>query len=1258
MAFSAGDVLQNMNASQQAGMVNQMLALNTTGNGSSLAGGLVARGGALAGGMIPSLVSMAGYDPMSLGIRAGTFAFNRGMGLMGAGAMGMGMMATTGLIGAGVSATAAQMMQGAQEQLALNRGLAQNFNFMNAQGGMGFTSTQGHQIGDIVRSSAGIIGQSGEVATFGELSKLASNMGRMGMAQNVRTVQEFKTKFKEMVDTLKTVAHDLGTSLEEAQKMMVSMKSSGIFNKFDQIKMSHGMRAGALAGGIAMSEMSSAASIGSQISRSIGGLGRQGAFAGMKTMEQIGISQRIGAISEEDIYNATGLTGAEGRQALAASQMQQSASFLQSGRGRRFLASIAGQNGTLNMDAVNEWLAGGNMSTGRTMELAQKNLSGVGRANFIRNEGRLRGAALEKFGGLAQSLVYKQWLSERGYTPDDMDDTSMLAFQRFTGMGRDEADLAVKQIQKLPEMARAMRDTESNLQYSDMRSRQLNTSGLAKIKMRFEQKKEHIQDVIQKQGARLLEYGTDVVERWANDYMDVYTSHVTEGIQEIASSMERGGPQAKADYNRYFSSNVGGAAGTRLIGGSGVGALGATDPGFNAYNRNRNMLIAATSGSFDQEAVGFGMKNAAFMRMSGIGSAGKSPEEILKAFSADLSKASSTSEQMKKLAERFQQSTELQQIALLRSAQQGARMSEEQQIGADIQRQGVSFTPGGTSKETEADYNDRIGRRLLGLGENRSYKGKWEESGSVARGAGHLAATASLLGGGLVATARYGAMAFKDVTNFFARGFNLPKLYESSETTSQILQEAGDNAAWLGTETAAATQNLLDRFTGVSEENKGAAQAASDKVTKGLLADLFTEGQESKGGLAILDQIRTMSGKGEKQTHIEKGSVKFLSAAYVAAGHMKDIAEYQDNVKQGKNATPEQAQTQKKMVEQYRQLTGEDASKVLTPEEQDVYMNKILVGGRDGIQVLREKNQKDLESDRMRIITKMGEEQKVGAASGRLVQKEDGSYEIKEDFALKRASSGMSKEAMEAAALADKLVTQNMDEKVGEGDMEDFKRFLKESGKTDAEYNKDQAGVSKEFRHWQYYDRSAKARQKFAGLSVEDKKKLIAEGGKSAEFAGEAQASEERFTDLAKRMGGEGGAIAGLLGIRLTKEQQQLLGKGSVSDIGEILGKAGIADADLQTKLAEAISDKDPTGKVRTAGDKAKALEDVMSTMDPKTREKIETNKGRDEDKNFKALDDIRRNLSKDGHLASTMRNVHIVLGQVRDKLPANPEKP
>ena len=271
MAFSAGDVLQNMNASQQAGMVNQMLALNTTGNGSSLAGGLVARGGALAGGMIPSLVSMAGYDPMSLGIRAGTFAFNRGMGLMGAGAMGMGMMATTGLIGAGISATAAQMMQGAQEQLALNRGLAQNFNFMNAQGGMGFTSTQGHQIGDIVRSSAGIIGQSGEVATFGELSQLASNMGRMGMAQNVRTVQEFKTKFKEMVDTLKTVAHDLGTSLEEAQKMMVSMKSSGIFNKFDQVKMSHGMRAGALAGGLALSEMSSAASIGSQIARSIGG---------------------------------------------------------------------------------------------------------------------------------------------------------------------------------------------------------------------------------------------------------------------------------------------------------------------------------------------------------------------------------------------------------------------------------------------------------------------------------------------------------------------------------------------------------------------------------------------------------------------------------------------------------------------------------------------------------------------------------------------------------------------------------------------------------------------------------------------------------------------------------------------------------------------------------------------------------------------------------------------------------------------------
>ena len=384
-----------MNNAQHSQMLMGMLRNLGGGSGADqLAGMGMSRGAAIAGPMGSSIMGAIGLDPMSIGLSAGRAAWSSGAGVMGAGMVGMGAMGAVAIGGVAASYAGSQMMTGAQQQLGLNQSLQQNFRFMNQQGGTGFTSRQGFQIGDHLRGMTGAQGDGGEVASFGELSKLASNMGRMGMGQNVRTVADFKEKFKQMVTTLKLVATDLGTSLEEAQKMMASMKNSGVFKGSDVTKMSGEMRSGALAGGLAMSEMSGMANIGSQISRSIGGTGAQGAFAGMRTITQLGVAQKVGAISEEDIYNATGQTGAEGRQAMATAQMQQSAQFLKSGRGRTMLASMAGKDGHLNEDSVSEWMSGG-MTTGRASELALKNANGVGRANFIRNEGRLRGAVLE-----------------------------------------------------------------------------------------------------------------------------------------------------------------------------------------------------------------------------------------------------------------------------------------------------------------------------------------------------------------------------------------------------------------------------------------------------------------------------------------------------------------------------------------------------------------------------------------------------------------------------------------------------------------------------------------------------------------------------------------------------------------------------------------------------------------------------------------------------------------------------------------------
>ena len=619
MPRSAGEFLEDMNAMQH----QSMLARMSGGNGSAdaLAGGLMARGGAVARPMLSGLQGALGLDPMSLGMRAGMGAWSSGAGVMGAGLAGAGVAAGVGIAGAGAAFVGHQLYTGAQQQYMLNQGLKQNFNFVNSQGGMGFTGQQGFQIGNQIRGMSHEFGPSGEVATFGELSRLATNMGRMGMGQDVRSVKDFKDKFKEMVTTLKTIATDMGTSLEEAQKFMQSMRGSGIFRTADQLKMSAGTRLGAAAGGLAMSEMTGMANIGSQISRSVGGTGRQGAFGGMGAIEKIGLAQKVGALSEEDIYNATGLSGAEGRQALATSRMQQDARFLSTGRGRKFLASIADKNGGLNEEAAMEYLYG-NVSTGRTTELANKNLAKVGRANFIRNEGRLRGAALERFEGMANIISHKQWLADRGYDPSNMDDKAMLAFQRFTNMGRDDADNAIKQVNKMPDMLREKDFARGELAYSDDLNKYKKSVGIEGLKRKFDQTREKIQSSFQEAGANILRTGSDAIGTWFNKLMGIYERQQVEGVAEAVrmAKMGHGGASSEMSRMTHATSQLQGFKNL-----SGVGGL-TTNKAGKLVSKSDGSMDAPVGHDFTSIVTGAHALGTAKKALFGPG--GSSQEEI------------------------------------------------------------------------------------------------------------------------------------------------------------------------------------------------------------------------------------------------------------------------------------------------------------------------------------------------------------------------------------------------------------------------------------------------------------------------------------------------------------------------------------------------------------------------------------------------------------------------------------------------------
>lgn len=505
-------------------------------------------------------MGLMGLDPLSIGLRAGMGAFGAGAGFGGAAMAGAGAALPFMAAGAAVQHVGNQMYTGMQDQLGLNNSLRQSFAFRNAGGGMGFNRGEMSSIGQLVRSMTHDMGPGGELASFRELSTLAGKMGQMGFAQGVKDVQDFSKKFKEMVSALKTMAKDLGTTLEGALEFAAAAKGSGVFGMQNIQKFTSTARQMTVSGGLALSEVTGAASIGSQISRSVGGLGSQGAMAGMRTIGQIGTAQQMGILSEQDIYNATGLTGAEGRQALASSSLQHSARWLQGGRGRRLLASLAEKDGTLNEGNVMQLLSGG-MSISETMRLDQQQLAKVGRANFIRNEGRLRGAAMERLGGFLPAMQLQEWAQSKGIDINDMDDRSMLFAQRQLGMGRDQMDAAMKMVNNMPQILEQMRTSGMDDKYFQSVRSSRGQRGITGAKKRLEQSKEIVNGKLQELGQHIFNQ--------ASEDVDAALQHLFDGYVEVASK----------DVDEAYRAMRGGASGSRAFGVGGTGMGGAVRPG-------------------------------------------------------------------------------------------------------------------------------------------------------------------------------------------------------------------------------------------------------------------------------------------------------------------------------------------------------------------------------------------------------------------------------------------------------------------------------------------------------------------------------------------------------------------------------------------------------------------------------------------------------------------------------------------------------
>lgn len=583
MPLSSVEIAQ-LNGAYQGAAMNNLAYANAIGMsavpgqgvvGDRMMASAMSHGAAIGAPLAMGAMGLVGLDPMSIGLRAGMTAFRGGAGLGGGLAAGAMAAAPMALAFSGAQYAGSQMFTGAQQQMALNNSLRGSFNFQNRTTGMtGFAGSEMAQIGGVLREMSHQFGPAGEVTGMRELTQMATRMGQMGFANGVRDVQEFSKRFKGMIDALKTMARDLGTTMEGAMEFASAAKGSGIFGMGRVGQFASAVRGASVAGGLAVSEVTGAASVGSQIARSVGGLGRQGAMAGIRTIGQIGTAQEMGILSEEDIYNATGLTGADGRMALSSSQMQRAGSWLRSGRGRRLLASLAEKDGTLNEANVQQLLTGG-MSISETMSLDRTQLAKVGRANFIRNEGRLRGAVLERFGGFIPAMQLQQWAQEKGIDINNMDDRSMLFAQRQLGMGRDEIDTAIKMASNMPQILERMRTSSRDDAYFQKMAQARKSTGLEGVHRRLEQARETVEGHLQKVGQDFFNSGSELIDRFVNQLSNTYVETYSKELNESIRSVQSGGAMGQASARSAFGVGMGSALGgaTGIGGGAGPGLV-------------------------------------------------------------------------------------------------------------------------------------------------------------------------------------------------------------------------------------------------------------------------------------------------------------------------------------------------------------------------------------------------------------------------------------------------------------------------------------------------------------------------------------------------------------------------------------------------------------------------------------------------------------------------------------------------------------
>lgn len=389
----------------------------------------------------------------NLGRTFSTSGFGAGARALAGGAA-MGTASVLPHIALGMAATeiGTNMYAGAQRlsdtRAAMNAYTAPQYGQPGALSGGNFNTSQIKGFVNVMQQMA----SDDSVLMMKDVENLMHKFGQMGAFTNVSNAQQFKTKFKEMVDQVKTISEVMGTSLENASELFSSFKKMGVWRPSDVMGTSVAMSTLGPQGAQAL--MGAMAS-GAQGSHQRGGDLSAGAFLGRQSMMDVNQAVRSGVLSSQDILNLTGGVGGMDGQRIVAQQftgMIQNMAYTPVGR-----LSMAGlgefvngqYTGNVDEDLLAQ-LKSGQISIDDLQRIGRRNTRTRGGAASFTARQDLLGQNLAATGGMDMMRAQLEQIQEKARMQGGGAALEQIMIQQAFGIGD-------------PRQARALQDMMGNL---------------------------------------------------------------------------------------------------------------------------------------------------------------------------------------------------------------------------------------------------------------------------------------------------------------------------------------------------------------------------------------------------------------------------------------------------------------------------------------------------------------------------------------------------------------------------------------------------------------------------------------------------------------------------------------------------------------------------------------------------------------------------------------------------------------------------